>query len=473
MVTRLALLLPPLLLLPLGLPAQETPPPGREDKSLAVYAQALPTPALRYALLPEVNEQRTGNVVQCYLKCFMEQNNFYHNEQVLEERQKHLETPLAELPRSLTRGYGGRMLRYADEAARMTVLDWQANNDLRQDGMAALVPETQVLRSLANALLVRLRLELRDREFDAALGTLKTLNALACHVKQHPTLIGGLVGLAITSQTLNVLREWQQQPGAPNLFWALQRAQQPLIEMRVPWEGERWFAMADIKTALAPEKPLVVDELPKFLQKYQVMVAILAPREGQEVARVTLAQFLQRSQQPAEVAAAKQRLLTAGTAAELLDKLPPIQVILLDEFRRYEAARDDLLKWTQMPYWQAEAGLRETMERIKKEEPSVLLSLMLPVVAKVRHSQLRMEQMIVMQLHVEALRHYAASHEGRWPEQLSAIGLPLPPDPVTGQPLKYSTADGKAVLETTPPRPLPGLSPVRLHHRWEITLARP
>ena len=472
MITRTTLLLP-LLLLTLGLPAQEPPPAGREDKSLTVFAQALPAPALRYALLPEVNELQTGNVVQGYLKCFMEQHHFYHNEKILEEREKHLEMPLADLPRDLNKGYGGRMLRYADEAARMTSLDWQANQELRQNGLAALVPDVQMLRSLANALLVRLRLELRDRDYDAALGTLKTLNALACHVKQHPTLIGGLVGLAITSQTLGVLREWQQQPGAPNLFWALQRAQQPLLDMRWPWEGERWFALADIKTVLAPEKPLALDELPKFLEKYQMVVALLAPREGQEVARLTLAKVLQRSQQPAQVAAAKQRLLTAGTAAESLDKLPPVQVILLDEFRRYESARDDLLKWTQMPYWQAEAGLRASIESIHKEEPSILLKLTLPGVVRVRHSQLRVEQMLVMQMHLEALRHYAASHEGRWPERLSVIGLPLPPDPVTGQPFQYRVEEGKAILESTPPQPLPGVKPVRLHQRWEITLARP
>ena len=40
---------------------------------LTVTPQAVPTPALRYQLLPELREMNPGNPVQGYLDCFMEQ----------------------------------------------------------------------------------------------------------------------------------------------------------------------------------------------------------------------------------------------------------------------------------------------------------------------------------------------------------------------------------------------------------------
>ena len=40
--------------------------------------------------------------------------------------------------------------------------------------------------------------------------------------------------------------------------------------------------------------------------------------------------------------------------------------------------------------------------------------------------------------HVEALRLYAAEHDGKLPAKLSDISVPLPIDPVTGKPFVYA-----------------------------------
>ena len=69
---------------------------------------------------------------------------------------------------------------------------------------------------------------------------------------------------------------------------------------------------------------------------------------------------------------------------------------------------------------------------------------------------------------VEALRHHAATHEGKLPAQLSDItGVKLPDDPVTQEPFKYRLDGTRAVLETTAPE---GGSP-REAKRYEITVA--
>jgi len=70
---------------------------------------------------------------------------------------------------------------------------------------------------------------------------------------------------------------------------------------------------------------------------------------------------------------------------------------------------------------------------------------------------------------VEALRHYAASHRGQLPQQLSEItGVQVPVDPGTGKPFAYRYDGSKAVLEVSAPK---GGTP-RDSTRYEITVAR-
>ena len=70
---------------------------------------------------------------------------------------------------------------------------------------------------------------------------------------------------------------------------------------------------------------------------------------------------------------------------------------------------------------------------------------------------------------VEALRHYAASHNGQLPKQLSEVTeVPTPQDPLSGKPFAYRYDGSKAVLEVSVPK---GGTP-RDSTRYEITVAR-
>src|SRR5438046_7507599 len=68
---------------------------------LSLQPAAAPRPALRYQLLPELREMSPGNAVPVYLKCFMQQNHFWFDKQVVEKREKWQSMPLGELPQEL------------------------------------------------------------------------------------------------------------------------------------------------------------------------------------------------------------------------------------------------------------------------------------------------------------------------------------------------------------------------------------
>ena len=53
--------------------------------------------------------------------------------------------------------------------------------------------------------------------------------------------------------------------------------------------------------------------------------------------------------------------------------------------------------------------------------------------------------------HVEALRLYAAEHNGSLPAKLSECSVPLPDDPFTGKPFRYELDGDTAHLRGSPP----------------------
>ena len=76
----------------------------------------------------------------------------------------------------------------------------------------------------------------------------------------------------------------------------------------------------------------------------------------------------------------------------------------------------------------------------------------MPALQKVRGAQGRLEQRIALLRHIEAIRMYAAAHEGKLPEKLSEIEVPLPVDAFTGKPFRYEVKDGTAHLRGSSPK---------------------
>ncbi len=87
---------------------------------------------------------------------------------------------------------------------------------------------------------------------------------------------------------------------------------------------------------------------------------------------------------------------------------------------------------------------------------------------KLRASMKQLDANVAALECVEALRHFAASHNGQLPAQLSDItDLQIPNDPATGKPFAYRVEGAKAILEPSVPK---GGMP--LHStRYEITVA--
>ena len=398
-----------------------------------------PKPALRYRLLPELKEMNPGNPIQNYMKCFMEQQKFFFDKEAFERREKLLTMPLKELPAQELNDYGSLPLRQADWAARLDTPDWQFLLTLRTDGVSARIPDVQEMRMLARALKVRFRAEIALGRFDDALKTAKTMFAMSRHLGEHLVYIGDLVGIAIAFVAIGPLEEMLEQPGCPNLYWALTNLPIPMVRIDKGTEGERVGILAEFRD-LDDSAPMSAEQIKKFIAH---MDKILDTGKLSKTAALDA-----RAKDEKMVIAARRRLVEHGLPEERLLRFPVQQVILLDEKREYEVRRDDTMKLMNLPIWQVQSLVAD-VEKANKA-PTIFAQTLVEGIYNVRKAQGRLDQRIALLRHVEALRLYAAAHNGSLPAKLSDVSVPLPDDPCTGKPFRYEVIGNTAHVRGTP-----------------------
>jgi hypothetical protein len=420
-----------------GFPVPKAPPAEMLIR-LSVQPAAAPRPALRYLLLPEIAELEPGNPVAGYLRVLLDQD-FSTQEET----------------------FGPAALRQVDRAARLDKPDWQLLPKLKTDGISLLLPDLQKMRALAAALQSRFREEVAQHRYDDALTTAKTMFALARHTGEHPTLIGSLVGIAIAYITIAPLEELLEQPGVPNLYWALTDLPAPLVSIQSGLAGERILMRGELRD-LKDKEPMTEAQIAKVMEHIE-MIRKFEPDRS----RTTTKQWvLVRARDPQKLEAARNRLVDAGHSAETLAKFPAQQVILLDELREFEVRRDNASKVAKLPAWQYEQWMAK---HPAPKEPS-LLSAFEIANFKVHLAQARLEQRIALLRHVEAIRMFAAEHDGRLPSTLDDIEVPLPIDPMTGKPFKYAKDGEVAHLRGTCPKGHEQNPAFNLH--YEITIRK-
>ena len=401
-------------------PGPTPSPPKVEPIRLTVRPAPEPVPALKYRLLPELEDQSPGNAIFFYYRAFSpEWYGTVRQPGMSEKMEKGLQVPLKEINHSEV-GWvqGTHMLREVDRGARCESCDWHMVERLRKDGPGLLIPDMQGIREFGKLLAVRARLEMADGHFDKALYTLQTGFALGRHASEGPTLIQDLIGAAIAHMMMARLEELVQRPGAPNLYWALTNLPRPLVSCRKGFQGERmwlnaaWPRLHDLEEA----GPLSPQEQQKLIGGLTCNVLYLFNTPNMvpfnrldAVAAIT--QVYPR---------ARQALIARGRKPEIIDALPTIQVVALYVLQDFRQLQDDIFKWQGLPYWQALPGARRTdQERAELKNKlgavSAVLELLPGSIQGVLLAEARLERRLAALRCVEAFRLYAAAHDGKLP----------------------------------------------------------
>jgi hypothetical protein len=428
---------------------------------LNIQPMAAPRPALKYTLLPEVRELSPGNPAQWYIRCFAEQRNFFFSKGANAERSRYLALPLAELPLEKLDNYGGNALRQADWGARSDALDWQIIQRVQTDGLDLMQPELESLRILAAGLKVRFRAEVAGKRFDDAIGTAKTMFGLARHLGEHPTEQANRIGLAIAELALGAIEEMVQQPGCPNLYWALTDLPCPLVDLRKGIQGQHAMVATEMR-AILDDRPMTDAQIEKVMNRLSGIIGFAREQAGRSP-RSLRAEVAMRTKDLEKLKAARRTLVERGMTHEAvqnspfaqfmlarnfwewtirtdaIQKFPPAQVVLAMEKSRYESSRDEAAKLLGLPLWQMDKIL-------SNNDSSGLFADLLPNIVKVRVEQGSLEQRIALLRLVEALRLHAAAHDGRLPEKWDELSVPGPDDPFTGKAFQYKVDSQTAHL---------------------------
>ncbi len=437
---------------PAKAPAEEKVP----TSSLVLQSADEPREALKYRLLPPLVDRTPGNAAIQYQKLALLVSDRVKK---LQQVADWLDLPMDKLPREEVRqtlDSFKSVLDDLDAAARRDHCDWEL---LFREGnfFGVPLPELQPMRSLGRLAALEARLQIADRKFDDAIHTLQTGYALARHVGQGPTLIHGLVGIAIGQSMSAPVQELIQQPGAPNLYWALTSLPQPLVDLRPGLETEMygaylWLpALREIKGA-NHNLAFWQHVFDKVDQVYADM-GMVQPKAG--VRGVATLMALRG------YPIAKRALIEQGRSPAEVEAMPVPEVVVLYTLQTYNELRDRTFKWFFVPYPQARAGNEEAERYLKNEaakrEIVPMAGLLLPAIGSVHFAAAKGERSIALLRVIEALRIYAARHEGRLPEKLADISeVPLPIDPTTGQAFSYQKSGDTAILESPYP---PGRSP--------------
>ncbi len=434
--------------------------PGKllaQPKELPISPAAQPAPALRYRLLPISSELIPGDAAPVYLR-LRSQIDEARWKQMQEKADAWSSVPLEKLPmteaRQIVDEWAGR-IKLLRIGTRRQYCDWSYPlTEQRQEMIEILLPDCQDMRQWARLLVVKAKVQTAEHAYDQTIDTIETGMAFGRHVGQGPFLINNLVGVSISSLMIDRVEELIAQPGAPNLYWALTALPQPLVSMREAMELEQKLAENLVPELTLTEETRSRADWGVLLEKLYDRLRLLAEKitsDSKANAKLRLQLDVDLASYKKENLALAQEFLkkTRDLNAEQLRAMSEDEVVARALVGEYRDFRDGLYKLSYLPWREARTRIDEAEDQLKSVKPGPLrvLAELQSSVLNCLEAQVRLDRRVASLRVVEAVRLYAASHDGKLPEELSQITrVPIPVDPATGKAFEYRRVGGAAVL---------------------------
>jgi hypothetical protein len=431
----------------------KSPDVAAKPRELIVDPAAEPVPAFRYHLLPPVETQIVGNAVPIYSRIVHEQNDEWKI-RLRDDVDRLNELPLDELSvdeaRKVLESLGDAVEQLS-AAGRRSHADWEYVIE-GQDPLLIRLPDSQFMRAYGRLLVLKARYEIRSGNLSGAAGALEDGMALGRHTASAPFIVNQLIGVVICELMLQEMDNLASQPGAPNFYWALARLPHPLVSFDPGLQTER--RILELKF---PE--LADNEFPRSEQDWQRLATALRAWSVE----------VRAMEQGIKVGAARQEQTYEPVARQKLDQakvflvermqLPKERVEAMSsaevEVRYcvalYDDVVDDWQKWFFVPYPQSLGRFMDERNAMaaeaKRLELYPLVSVLTPLASNLVTAPARADRKVARQQVIEAVRMHAAAN-GKLPASLDEVSIvPVPVDPATGAPFRY-TLDGEvAVLD--------------------------
>jgi hypothetical protein len=428
-----------------------------QHHQLSVSPAGEPQPALRYRLWIPQHQREPGDAASFYYRAIVLYEQFPARQQV----DDLLDTPLDQLPANPEPLQGAFANIYTTlvEATSREQCDWgwQLSNIQGTELYSFLLPEVQSMRGIGKLLALKIRVAIRDGDYDQAVVDLRMGYRIAHDCAQQPFLINGLVGIAIASILNEQVVLLIDAPDSPNLYWALTSLPDPLIDLRPAtlFESEAVFrAFPLLKDPLEQQRTEAgwirawSDTVHEFYQ-----LAGGGDQFPQPMGPLAGAAIILRA-----YPAAMRALQDQGMDQATLKAMPPGQVVAVYQSRYARQLADEMQKWAMVPYFQRKGRADDVLQAHSSaissgevKEPIPIVSMLMPAMSAVDQAQVRLQAQFAVLRTIEAIRWHASA-TGRLPDSLEAIReAPVPENPFTGQPFELQvTQDGVTVGFATP-----------------------
>lgn len=428
------------------------------DRALIVSPAAAPVPALKYRLFPLESELKEGNAVPIYLRLIFEQNDAWKR-MLVDKPARWNALPLDKLPMGDVQQFlkGLRLFtRQIELGAQRKHADWNYTLD-QGDVISILLPDAQTMRNYAPVLVLKARMEMAQGHFNEAAHTCETGLVFSRHVAGSPFLISQLVGIALAREFLHTLGDFIETPNSPNLYWSLSVLPRPLISVRKGLDFEQRTLLMEFPELNHLDLERTPQQWAAVLKKMRTAVTALnATSEGKPDTSLQGPKPDEQAEQSADLESARRYLHEhLGIPAARVDAMAPAHVLLLWLVNEYRDYSDEIYKGGYLPYSEGQKVAIDALTKLKQApqtEATRLALMFLPAVSKVNMSQNRVMREVAALRVVEAIRIYAAAHDGQLPEKLSDVNeVPVPRDPGTDQPFVYHKDGQTATLSSRLP----------------------
>ncbi len=438
-------LLSPILLSVCALPSQ-----GADPKPIVVEItpKAIESPVLKYRFVPREDELKPGNAVPILLRLPWEQQNWM--QKVFHKLHEWDEVPLTDPKWKNFSDLPERFFEDMKRAAYKREAHWEYPIG-EVPAMFVLLPDLQGLRNfLGHGLSAKAKYHLSQGQMNETIDVIKVGITNGRHIAQTPFVINQMVAAVIERTMLDRAVDVISHPKSPNLYWALSSIPKNILSLERTADLEGNILVMTFPFLSELEKPRTDEEWKKLLHQQlsylETSVGMIVPKgEAAKKKAFSAAENVARGELPALMGIAPEKV-EKMTAEEALIRWFALNHARIDS--RYNAyvtlpareALPQLIKLNQ----DCHAFYKNFNAKFYDFFKNPLFNYM------ILHSIYRKIQTIRI---IEAVRHYAAGHEGKLPEKLEDItDLPIPFDCFTDKPFVWKVKRNVATL-TAPELP--------------------
>jgi hypothetical protein len=451
---------------------------------MTVTPAAAPSPVFKHRFVPDDIDLKSGNAAPYYYRALLDlprrrddvRKKYSEDEQEKWYRTDHESLPIDQLPVDKMRevvemSVGGWVTDQLMEATHRRECDFELGlSEVRGIELIYIsLEEFQRSREISRMLALKTRLAVAEKRYDDAIATMRMNYRLAENFGSLPFIVSGLIGIAEARVTNGTALELIAHPGSPNLYWALSELPQPLISMRDAARFELDFGprlFPYIHNAETADRSydewnrMLVEafrELIKTGSDMQLFGGAPLFGGGSVLEGEYGAGLMATASALGGYTHAKERLIAGGMDRARAESMSVGQVMAIYTERNYQSFADEWESLWYLPYWETRRYENVMEDRVARSrvfaggpdrEVIPLVSLLLPAMQAARSAQVRLEREAASLRTIEALRMYAANHDGKLPASLADVKeVYVPNNPATGKPFEYRLEAGTAILD--------------------------